>query len=75
MEKHIHLITRGAHGVMNIIVGNQHINPSSNLDEAVYISHGTNILGKGINPTILPQVMGKIMEQNGLFSFNMFTSL
>ena len=28
------------------------------LDEADSISHGTNILGKGINPTILPPAMG-----------------
>ena len=29
------------------------------LDEAVYIVHSTNTLGKGMNPTILPPAMGK----------------
>ena len=29
------------------------------LDEADCISHNTNILGKGINPIILPPAMGK----------------
>ena len=29
------------------------------LDEAVYISHRTNTLGKGMNPTILPPAMDK----------------
>ena len=28
-------------------------------DEAVRISHSTNILGKGMHPTILPQAMNK----------------
>ena len=29
------------------------------LDEADCFSHGTNTLGKGMNPIILPQAMGK----------------
>ena len=29
------------------------------LDEADYISHSTNTLGKGMNPIILPPAMGK----------------
>ena len=29
------------------------------LDEADGISHGINILGKGMNPIILPPAMGK----------------
>ena len=29
------------------------------LDEAVYISNGANILGKGVNPTILSSAMDK----------------
>ena len=29
------------------------------LDEAVYISHSANILGKGMNPTIPSPVLGK----------------
>ena len=30
------------------------------LDEAVCISNGTNTLGKGMNPTILPLAMGRL---------------
>ena len=30
-----------------------------NLDKADCISHNTNTLGKGMNPIILPQAMGK----------------
>ena len=30
-----------------------------NLKEAVCISHGANIFGKGMNPTILPPAIGK----------------
>ena len=45
------------------------------LDEAVCISLSTNTLGKGMNPTILPPAMGKIIGQIGLFSFGMATSL
>ena len=37
--------------VMVIVVGNGH--------ETDSISHGTNTLGKGINPIILPPAMGK----------------
>ena len=29
------------------------------MDEAVWISHSTNILGKGMNPTILLKAMSK----------------
>ena len=40
----------GARGVMIIVVGNGHGDTSS---------HSTNILGKGMNPIILPPAMGK----------------
>ena len=30
------------------------------LDKTVCISHSTNTLGKGMNPTILPSAMGKL---------------
>ena len=46
-------------GVMVIVVGNGHGDTSSNLDEADSISHCTNTLGKGMNPIIIPPVMGK----------------
>ena len=49
----------GACGVMVILVGNGHGDTSSNLDETDCISHSTNTLGKGMNPIILPPVMGK----------------
>ena len=38
------------------------------LDEADYISHSTNTLGKGMNPILLPPAMGKIEKQTGFFS-------
>ena len=44
---------RGARGVMVIVVGNEHGDTSSNP------GHSTNTLGKGMNPVILPPVMGK----------------
>ena len=40
-------------------IRNGHSNPSSNLNKAVYISHSTNILEKGMNPNILSPAMGK----------------
>ena len=46
-------------GVMVIVIGNGHGNTSSDLDEADYISHSTNTLGKGMNSIILPPAMGK----------------
>ena len=45
--------------VMVIVVGNGHCDLSSNLGEAVCISHSANSLGKGMNPSILPPAMGK----------------
>ena len=48
----------GAHDVMVIVIGNGHGDKSSNpgLD---CISHNTNILGKGMNPIILPPAMDR----------------
>ena len=43
-----------ARGVVVIVVGNGQI-----LDETDCISHSTNTLGEGMNPIILPPVMGK----------------
>ena len=43
-------------GVIVIGIENGH---SKILNEAVCISHSTNILGKGRNPSILPLDMGK----------------
>ena len=40
-----------------------------------YISHSTNILGKGMNPIILPPAMGKIVGQTRFFSLGETTSL
>ena len=45
------------------------------LDEADCISHRTNTLGKGMNPSILPPAMGKIEGQTVFFSFGKATSL
>ena len=44
---------------MITILGNEHDDQSSNLDETVCILCGTNILGKSMNPTFLPSAMGK----------------
>ena len=35
------------------------------LDESVYIFHNANILGKGINPTILSPATSKYQEKLG----------
>ena len=40
-------------------VGNGHATRVQILDENNCISHGTNTLGKGMNPIILPLTMGK----------------
>ena len=42
-----------------IVVGNGRGDPNSNLDEAICISLSANAPRKGMNPTILPLVMGK----------------
>ena len=39
----------------------------------VCISHNANILGKGMNPTILSLAIGKIIGQTGRFNFDMAT--
>ena len=44
---------------MVIVVDIERGDTSSILDEIGYISHSTNTLGKGMNPIILPPVMGK----------------
>ena len=47
------------------------------LDKADCISHSTNTLGKGMNPIILPQAMGKLTTQflsaTKVFSFQLAT--
>ena len=45
------------------------------LDETNCISHSTKTLGKGMNPIILPPVMGKIVGQTRFFSLGEATSL
>ena len=45
------------------------------LDESVSISHSASILKKGMDPTILPPVKGKIVGQTKLFSLGMATGL
>ena len=42
--------------LMLIVIGNEAGDPSSN---SVCISHSGNTLGKSMNPTILPLVIGK----------------
>ena len=50
----------GIDGIMIKIIGNGHSDSSLNLG-VVCISHRSNNLGKGINPTILLLAMGKII--------------
>ena len=45
------------------------------LDETDCIPYSTNILGKVMNPIILPPAMGKIVGQTGFFSLGEATSL
>ena len=49
----------GARDVTVIVVGNGLRDPSSNLDEAVCISHSFNTLRKNMYPVILSPAMGK----------------
>ena len=61
LYSHIHIgdyiYLGGARGVMVIVVGNGHSDTSSNPGRDWL--HFTNTLGKGMNPIILPPVMGK----------------
>ena len=43
------------------------------LDKAVCISHSTDTLGNGINPTTLSSAMSKKEEQTGLFNYEKAT--
>ena len=49
----------GIRDIMVTIVGNGHGDMSSNPGQDCCISHITNTLGKGMNPTILLPAMGK----------------
>ena len=51
------------------------MNQFQSLDEAVCISLWANALGKGINLSLLPPAMGKIVGLTGLFSLDKATSL
>ena len=50
--------TGDAHSVMAKVLGSRLGYPSSNLNEAVYISHRDNTFGKYMNPAILPPIYG-----------------
>ena len=63
----------GAYGAIVIVVRNGQGDQSSNLDEAVCTSRSTNILEKGMNPTILQ--LWKIVGQTRLVNLGMTTSL
>ena len=49
-------------GVMFILVGNRHGDPSSNPNAAVCISSSANTFRKDMNPTIFSPAMGKTVE-------------
>ena len=48
---------------------------NSNLDEAVFISLLTNIIGKGMRPSLAPPTMDKIVGHNGLPNIGKIISL
>ena len=58
---------------MVIVVGYGHDDTISNPGPG--ISHGTNTLGKGMNPIILSPAMDKIAGQTRFYSFGEATSL
>ena len=55
--------------VMVMVVRNGQSNPSSTLDEAVYISHNGKILGKDMNLTIL---LPSIVQLSGRMVWPLF---
>ena len=59
MELNSIIMSRGARGVMVIVVGNDTATRVQILAETDCISHSTNTHGKGMNPIILPPAMGK----------------
>ena len=71
---YIYKYTKGSYGEMVIIIGNGHGDTSSNPGRDWLQFHSTNTLGKGMDPTILPAAMGKIVGQNEFFSLGMETS-
>ena len=66
------LEARGASGIIITSEEMDRVTWVQNLYKADCISHSTNILGKGMNPTLLP--MGKIVGQSGLFILAIATS-
>ena len=53
------IMSMSACGLMVVVNRNGTGNTSSNLAEAVYVWHSADTTGKGMNPIILPQEMGK----------------
>ena len=56
------------------VVGNGPVDLSS-IPERSHSSHSPKILQKGMNPTILPPAMGKLVGQTGHFNLGQATSL
>ena len=44
-------------------------------DETVCVSHSAYTPEKSMNPTILPPIMGKIVEQTGILNLDMPTRI
>ena len=65
---YLYITCGGAHGVIVIIIGNRLSHQSSNLKKAVCISHCTNTLRKGINPSSLHSAMSKIEGRLGFLT-------
>ena len=60
---------------MDIDVEKRHGNTSSNPRQGSLHFTYANTFGQGIDPTILPQAMGKIVGQPGFFNLAMATGL
>ena len=60
-------------GVKYIVVGNGHGDQS--LKSWMRLLAFYIALGKGMNPTVFPPAMGKILGQTGLFNLSVATSL
>ena len=65
----ISFVLGSAYGVIIIIIGNGHTELSSNPGLTVCSSHSASILGKDMNPIILPPALGKLFGRLGSLTF------
>ena len=67
----LHIRQGGTRNVMVTLVGNNTVTRVQIQEEFVCISHTVNIVGKSMNPTILPPAIEKIVEQTVPFNLGM----